>query len=328
MLTSLGVRAARWARRTDPWTDVVGLARTLLALGSATTLLFSPTDILFRPVAGVARAPVCDGLRAADPFCLVPHDHLEVARWLCFAGLLLVASGWRPRFTGLLHFWIAFGIQGSATLIDGGDQVASILALLLVPVTLTDGRKWHWQAAERRPLEGWEPYRRVLALVALALVRLQVAGIYFHAGEGKMEAREWSDGTALYYWFSSPDFGAPPWLMHVLRPLILNGWGVTLLTWGIIVLELSLAAGLVVPKRRRAWLLAGGLALHVGIIFVHGLVSFGTIMCAALVLYLRPIERELGIAEGVRGWFARRSSAGRYGAWRKPAAALATTIGR
>jgi hypothetical protein len=52
-------------------------------------------------------------------------------------------------------------------------------------------------------------------------------------------------------------------------------------------------------------LLASGLLLHGGIMLIHGLVSFGLVMFAALILFLRPVERPFAprMAWGrARGW--------------------------
>jgi antimicrobial peptide system SdpB family protein len=223
-----------------------------------------------------------------DAFCLVPSSHLEVARWLCVAGLVVIASGWRPRFTGVLHWWIAFSLQASAATIDGGDQIAAILALILIPVTLSDDRRWHWHAREDRvtPLE---PYKRSVAVIALTVARFQMAAVYLHAAVGKAYAAQWQDGTALYYWCLSRDFGAPHWLAESLRPFLLNASCVSCMTWGVIMVELALVAGLVAPRRYWRRLLFLGIGLHVGILVVHGLVSFALAMIAGLVLYLRPM---------------------------------------
>lgn len=78
--------------------------------------------------------------------------------------------------------------------------------------------------------------------------------------------------------------------------LLLNGPFVTLLTWGILVLELVLFMGLVVPKSQRKWLLIAGVSMHAGIMVLHGSVSFGLVMFAALILYLRPFEEVFSVA--------------------------------
>ncbi|MEP6993999.1 MAG: sporulation-delaying protein SdpB family protein [Acidobacteriota bacterium] len=286
--------AADWSERIDPWTNVYGVARTVIASATLLTLLFNPASTLFRPASGVATCPNCFGMGEIGLFCLFGRSHLELARWLAVAILAVVASGWRPRVTGLPHWWIAFSLQSSAMTIDGGDQVAAVLTLLMLPLTLTDDRRWHWVARSPRANPAREAVMRVIALSALLAIRIQVAGIYLHAAVGKMKVPEWVDGTVLYYWFTDPTFGAPPWLRSILLPLLQNGITVSLMTWGSMVLELFLFAALVMPKRAWRPFLIAGVAFHGGIALIQGLFSFSLTMAGALILYLRPIQEEFG----------------------------------
>jgi antimicrobial peptide system SdpB family protein len=289
MLTRLGLAARRWVA-DSPWTNVYGVARTLLALATLSTLALTSTGALFAPVRDRPPAPYCDGPRSVSYFCVMPDGQLEAARWLAVALLAVVASGWRPRLTALPHWWLTVSLQVSMSIPDGGDQVATNLTLLLLPLALTDRRAWHWRAGD--PGEG--PRREVAAVVALAgllLIRLQVAGIYLHASLGKLGVTEWRDGTALHYWLNSPTFGAPGWLREPLQSALSSGFVVAGLTWGTLVLEFALALALFLPARRWAPLLVGGLALHAGIGTLMGLWSFSLAMFAALVLYLRPRQR-------------------------------------
>lgn len=301
MLTALGSWGRRWAAHVDPWTDVYGLARTLLAVSTCLTLVFSSTATLFRPGTGMIDVPICTGVRAVGLFCLAP-SWLGVMRWVAVALLLVVASGWRPRVTGLVHWWVAFSFQTNAMLVDGGDQVCQVLTFILIPVTLADSRRWHWERPEPQPLTQTVELRRLVALVFLFLARLQVAGLYFHAVVAKFSVKEWTDGTALYYWLLSPAFGAPPWLTPILTPLLTNATTVTVLTWSVLVVEYLLSTGLVVAKPYRRYLLWLGVALHSAILVIHGLVSFGLAMFAALILYLRPVDEWWGLAARVRSW--------------------------
>lgn len=294
MLTRIGRLAECWSGAADPWTNVYGFARTVLALGTAGTLAFSETTTLFHPCAGLSSAPpICESkLAATGLFCVLPLS-LEAERWLAVGLLLVVAVGWLPRLTGIVHWWVSFSLANNAVLVDGGDQVAMILSFLLIPVTMTDGRRWHWQAPLDRSLNLSEKVRRLVARSCFALIMLQVAGIYFHSAIGKFSVDSWTNGTALYYWLLHPSFGASPWLATLLKPLLEHGTAVTLLTWSVLVLEYMLSAALVMTRRRRSMLLPFGIALHAGIILIHGLVSFGSIMIAALILFLHPADRQL-----------------------------------
>jgi antimicrobial peptide system SdpB family protein len=295
MLSRLGSWTRGKALRLDPWTNVYGLARTLLALGTALTLALNPAATLFRPAAGVRDAPVCDGLSRAAFFCLIPAEWLDLGRWIAVVVLLIVASGWRPRLTGPLQWYLSVSLPATAVTIDGGDHVTAVLTLLLLPVALTDSRRSHWQPA---PATGAAPplrtlVARLLALSALLAVRFQVAGIYYHAAVAKLRVEEWNDGTALYYWLLDPAFGAPAWLVPVLRPLLLDPLGVLALTWGSLALEVLLFMALVMPKWAWRYPLALGLLFHLGIAVIQGLGSFWLAMSAALIVYLRPVEQPI-----------------------------------
>jgi antimicrobial peptide system SdpB family protein len=297
----------RWVRDriqdTSPWTNVYGLARTIIAGAQALTFACNHSAVLFPLVGGtIAVPPFCDGSRRFGLFCVLPSAHLEVARWLGVLILAVVASGWRPRITGVLHAWVSMSFMSSAITLEGGDQLSAILAFLLVPITLTDTRRWHWEAAVPATGRTGEDLRRVAALSAYLLIRVQMAFVYFHAAIGKFFVREWQDGTALYYWGRHPVFGAAAGVRAVMEPLLVNAVPVALLTWGVILLEVLLSMALFMGHTGRRILLAFGVALHVGILLVHGLATFGVCMCGCLILYLRPLEQPFASPTLSRLW--------------------------
>ncbi len=289
MLTALGNVAYRWTSESKPWTNVYGLARTLLALGTLLTLITNDMEDLVPRVAGLPEPPICTGALRAGMFCLFPRSHLEIARFICVVLLLVIATGWRPRITGVVHWFVSLSFQVGASSLDGGDQVTAVLTLLLLPLTLTDGRKWHWDAWVEDPNDRWLPTKRLFAQTSLWLCRLQVAGIYFHAAVAKCATPEWSNGTALFYWLSHPLYGVASWAKPVMMPILTHST-VALMTWGVIATEFALMAGLLAAKRYWRYLLVLGLSLHIGIALMQGLVTFCFAMSAALILYLRPTE--------------------------------------
>src|SRR5438552_2260717 len=291
MLTRVGIAAQRWST-TTPWTNVYGVARSLLALAPAGTLAFSAPGTLFRPAAGLPPAPYCLGPGRISIFCLVPQDRLWLARWLGAAILLVVASGWRPRFTALFHWWIAFSLFVSATIPDGGDQATSVLTLLMLPVALTDPRRWHWQALPEQTPTATRHVLRLLALSALLVIRVQVAGIYLNSSIAKLAVTEWRDGTAVYYWISQPVFGAPGWLHGILLAVVATSLGVIAMTWGTLILEFTLGIAIVMPRRSWKYLLMAGIMFHGSIALMMGLASFSIAM-AGLAGVLVPKQPPL-----------------------------------
>ena len=290
MLRSFGKKVHRWVDG-NPWTNVYGLARTLLALQSIAVLTVNGVDTLFTPVVGTHNPPVCTSITNASLFCLAPEGGLNGARWLAILILLLVASGWRPRITGVLHWWVSFSFFAATTLATGGEAITAILTFWLIPLTLTDPRKWHWQHLERRNSEDVSVYQRFTAWAVYLLIRIQVAAIYLHSAAGKVTVEEWRNGTAMYYWFTDPAFGLPLWAEFALLPILSYGVVVTAITWGTILLEFFLFAGLVMDKSGWPYLLWPGIGLHMGIALLIGLPAFSTAMIGALILYLRPLNQ-------------------------------------
>ncbi|SCW86916.1 antimicrobial peptide system protein, SdpB family [Paenibacillus tianmuensis] len=293
MLSKLGAYAHGLARNTDPWTNVYGLARTLIALASALTLSINDARVFFRPYSGSLTYPNCEGTLSL--FCTVPNDYtyLNLLRWLCVIGLLVIASGWRPRITGILHFWIAYSFNVSALTLDGGEQVTTVLTFLLLPITLTDPRKWHWQKSKPiDPLSDAWVTKRLIAIVTFHAIRFQVAILYFHSTIAKLFEPTWLDGTAVYYYLTDPMLGLPPFFLKLVDP-ILTSPAVVIPTWGTLLLQSSLFGALFSPKKHWKFYLTAALLLHELIAIMLGLISFSMIMSAALILYLVPFEHQL-----------------------------------
>lgn len=284
----LNTRIYNWAIHHNPWTNVYGLARTFIALSTLMTLLFNDVTTLFKPMAGVDEYPACS-VYAISIFCLVPNDYmyLNIVKAIAIIMLAIIASGWRPRYTGIVHWWIASSIHNTAATLDGGEQVAVAITLLLIPITLLDSRKWHWSFKKNVYKS---EHAKIVALLFIYAIRIQVSIIYFHAAVAKVFNPEWIDGTAVYYYFNDPMLGVNSMLHTILSPLMTSS-AVAFITWGTIVVEVVLAAGLFAQKNHWKMFLALGVSLHIGIAFVLGLYSFSLIMCAALLIAYRPSEQ-------------------------------------
>lgn len=273
-----------------PW---FGVARTILASGQIVLLAFTDPRALLVPVAGQAPAPYCDGVKAISAYCIGGDILDPIARhWIMLVLLLLVASGFYPRATGVVHAWVTFSIAGSIALPDGGELAAKVIALLLIPMCLTDNRLWHWA----RPKTSLLPVSRGIAYAALWAVRLQVAGIYLHSGLGKFASSDWLSGTAEYYVLRDNMFGAAGWIRDLAVAMMSVPWLVFAVTWGSIALELSV--GLIIllgTDRLRRLALTLAIVFHVGIIITIGLWTFALVMIGAVTLAcipVRPFEEE------------------------------------
>jgi antimicrobial peptide system SdpB family protein len=169
---------------------------------------------------------------------------------------------------------------------DGGDHVATILVLLLllllllVPLCLGDTREWHWRAPDT-PLE---PVWRGVSYAAVLVARLQTCIIYASVVVSKVTDYAWSHGTAMYYTFYDSLNGIPSDLRPVLSAILDSGWLNAALAWSVILTQLVMAITVVGPARARPFALVLGTGLHVAIIVIMGLPSFGLVMVALLVV--------------------------------------------
>lgn len=269
------------------WTNAYGVARTALALGLLLTLVFNNTDTLFRPGllndVSITKATITQ-------ISLYKLVSLETARWISVAVLLFVISGYFPRYTGILHWWVAFSFNASGVVVDGGDQINAIATLLLIPITLADKRRNHWQIEQEYSSSS---FLRINAVCAYFFLRLQMSVLYFHAAVGKFKVTEWLDGTALYYWFSDPSIGMPPWLFDLMYYPLTNAYFITILTWGVMIFEVSLAFALVMNLKMRRRFLWPAIFFHFMIIVSHGLVSFFFGMLGGLIIYLYPLQEPM-----------------------------------
>jgi len=287
-------RLGRWARpkvMSPVWGTGLGLARTVLALGTLGTLVFTDPAILMSRLANGVVPPMCADATKAGIWCVTPN--LGWGRWVSVAILLIVASGWRPRLTAIPHWYVSWSLIVNATLQDGGDQITAVLTLLLIPICLTDSRRWHWSPSTVSTTDSTLGTRHVVGRIGLLLIQVQVAAIYLHASIAKMGVPEWADGTAMYYWSRHPTFGAPGWLRPLMDLITGSPLGVTAITWGSIALEFALAIAIFLGPQAKRVLLAAGLLFHTGIAVHMGLVSFLAATSAGLLLALLPVGHNL-----------------------------------
>lgn len=272
----------------SPFTNVYGLARSLLALGTLVTLLFNDINTLFKPVAGVTEYPYCStGINSISVFCIASNTYLSEIKIVTIILLIIIMSGWRPRITGLIHWWIAFSVQNSMTTLDGGDQVTAVLTFLLIPMTLVDERKWHWE--KDCSIEKNRDIAVALGWASIFVIQFQIAILYLHSSIAKLTTSEWVNGTAVYYFLNDPLFGLSPIIKPLIQP-ITESWLVVIPTWGTIILQFLLFCGLFSNSKTKKILFVLAITMHEIFALMLGLVSFSIAMSAALILFLLPIN--------------------------------------
>jgi antimicrobial peptide system SdpB family protein len=258
----------------------IAFVRLLLALNALLLLLFTDitraADYSLLDVQGVQ-----DSLfKPLSVFAIFGDIQ---GKWISIFILLFVVTGYFPRISIFLQVWVHLSICNSLIIIEGGDQIASNLSILLIPFCVFDPRNNQWSQA---PVGFLNKNANIFLNIYSFLVRLQVAIIYLHAATGKVVQADWLDGTCLYYWTTNNVFGTSIPLQRIFNYLTLSDFA-PVLSWSVIFFELGLfACILATQKNVRRFFLFSGILFHFSILVTHGLVEFFFSMCAALILYL------------------------------------------
>lgn len=264
----------------------IGIGRSTIAVAQASFLALTTTSALFQPLTGVAEGPKCQGIAQAGLFCLGEQIGLDsnTSKWIVIALLMIVASGVVPRWTAVPHAWLSLSVSWSINLPDGGEQVAVLATLFLIPILLPDLRLWHWSPLTYTPTPHWSG----TGLAGIVLMRLQIAIIYLHSGLSKFGTEDWVNGSAEYYFVRDPMFGATGVVGDTMRWFTSYPAGTAFLTWSAIALEVAIGVLILGPFRQRVFSFTGALALHGFIIVTMGLWSFALIMIGTVFVAASP----------------------------------------
>ncbi len=270
----------RRAESFNPDVRLLGVVRTLIAVAELLGILLTPDSKLFAYGAGTPGESTCAGDRGLTLWCVSGQSShaLGTVRILAIVLLLLVASGIRPQWTCVPHWYLACSFNADVTLSDGGDSVAAVVTLLLIPMLLGDRRTWHWT----HPRKGLTSTWRGSSYAAWCTLRIQTTIIYGQAALSKLMYPEWRNGTAMTSVFVDPSNGLPLGVRHLVEPALESAALSKAISWTTIFIELVIAAcALSVRATRAAALLAG--LLHGGIALALGLESFSLIMIATVL---------------------------------------------
>ncbi len=266
----------------EPRGRVLGAGRSLLALATLSALVATPSRGLFVYTPDNPSGTRCGGVRTIALWCVGGQGHTVTTVRLIAPVVVLAAvvAGFSPRWTCVPHWYVTFSLGTTMTLPNGGDSVARIAALLLIPMCLGDDRRWHW----RRPARPLPPRWRGAAYAGHLFLRLQVAIIYLSAVMAKLTVGSWRDGSFMYQVFHDPYYGPPAFIRPLVGAVLDAPPLVRGLTWGTIAIELAIAASMAGGPRVRRVALGLAIALHGSIAVMLGLASFGLTMIALLAL--------------------------------------------
>lgn len=265
----------------DPFTNFIGLGRSLIALSTLFSLLFNSREVLFFHKMKINTLSSDNIFSKFSVFEIFGYQNVLYAQIISIIILLIVIIGIFPKITCLLHLWVQYSYVCSVTLVEGGDHLGQILCILLIPICLLDPRNNHWQKNPRS-----NEILNIIANITLAVIKIQICFVYLHSFVGKLKVAEWLDGTVLYYWFKHPIYGYPDYLNFIFYPFINNNILTPLLTWCVLLIEALLFMGLLAKNKYKYYLLRIGILFHFMIIIIHGLPNFFLVMASALVFYL------------------------------------------
>ena len=166
---------------------------------------------------------------------------------------------------------------------NSGDGLIRLIAFYLIfapaSASLSVGaflrnRRELWTFAER---PAW-PMR---------LLQLQFSAVYLFAVWDKTRGTTWNNGTAVSLALRITDLGRFPVPGFITHSLLLSN----LLTFGTLVIELSLAI-LVWNRKLRPWVLLAGLSLHLGIEYSVRVGFFGLSILSMYLLWVPPERAE------------------------------------
>ncbi|GLZ79415.1 hypothetical protein Afil01_42220 [Actinorhabdospora filicis] len=269
---------ATFEHRTLP----IALARTGLATAGLALLVLNTDDVLFSPTPKAPEGTFCSGATTASLWCLSQASGLPpaVPRTIAVIVLALVVIGYRPRWTAIPHWYVAFSLATAISVPNGGESAAQVITLILIPICLSDDRAWQWTPPSR-PLRG---HTRGLTYAAFLTLRAQASVIYLTAAISKLTVADWRDGSAMAVIVHHPLLGFPGTVTAWLESWSWWPFAATLMTWGTLVTEAGIALLLWGGRlaRRLAFVLGAG--LHLAITAFMGIAGFGLVMLSLLVL--------------------------------------------
>lgn len=281
-MKSLARSAVQAVERAEPRGTALSVGRSLLALVTLGTILFTADSALFIHTSEHPLGMRCGGVRAVSLWCVAGGSDtgLVLSRVIAVTVLVVALTGFRPKWTCIPHWYVTFSLVSAMPIPNGGDNVAQIATLLLIPMCLGDPRRWQWEAVTTQLSPSW----RGRALAAHVVLRVQLVIVYATAVWFKLNDPLWQQGSAMQVISGMPQFGFAPAVRDLLGPVLSSYWLVALLSWSVVVGQIVIVLALSAPRRFRLIALAVGIALHGGIIVLMNLMSFGLTMIAVLVV--------------------------------------------
>ena len=206
-------------------------------------------------------------------------DHFLTLLLVVFllATLCLTLGFWTRTSAALVYLGLTLLHNRDAPMHNSGDTVMIVLSLYLVfsPAGAACSLDRLWRIFRGRE----DDTPPLIVPWAQRLMQIQIAVLYLCASLSKITGPEWTDGTATYYPLHLPESTRFPMLGRD------NIYVVNLFTWGTVATEFALATFVWVP-RLRLYVLAAGVALHLGIEYTFNIPLFSALMITSYINFL------------------------------------------
>lgn len=222
----------------------------------------------------------------------IPHEWMWPAHLAALVVLVLFMIGFWTRLTSILSFVIVVSyVHRVPSALFGLDQINAMLTLysaigyLTIPAVdraLSLDRLLARRKLLRRPSvqPAGEPQPRVGANLGVRLIQVHMCVIYFFAGIAKLQGTAWWDGQAMWLAFASLEYQSADMTWLADHPLIVNVMSHFTVLWEIFFCVL------IWKPLWRPFMLAGAVALHIGIGACLGMWTFGLIMLVGCASFL------------------------------------------
>lgn len=215
---------------------------------------------------------------------------LVIVHMAFLLGILAFILGWAVRWIKwpLWVLYISY-LNRNPAVVYGVDLLTANLLFLVCVAPV--GR---WLIA--RPV--WDrPPTGPRAAVCLALVRWQMAVVFFFSAIQKLRGELWWSGDAIWVVLNNAEFAQLPAADFIAH----NLWLGALATHGCLLIELAYPF-LIWGRRTRPWLLGAAITLHLATALLFGLYLFAWVAIAGHLAFLQrlPARRLTGAPSPVR----------------------------
>jgi hypothetical protein len=240
-----------------------------------------------------------DGSYTYSFWWLVPGRWIWLAYGLSLAVLAMFTIGLWTRLTSVLALVVTISfVHRVPAATFGLDQINAMLLLYLTigpsGQALSADR---WLALRRRGEAATRPSPSAGANLAQRLIQVHMCVIYFFAGASKLQGEAWWNGEAIWLSFANLEYQSIDMTWLAWHP-----WVSDLLTHVSVLWEISFCM-LIWQPRLRPLVLAGAVAVHLGIGACLGMWTFGLIMLVGCASFLpnEAVRRGLAVMTLARG---------------------------